>query len=565
MKHFLPLSLAAALLLSANNADAAAPRAASHQSIDKLMQSPAKLRTEARKNLKENLVQKRTARANSRIADASATPITEVTGTVKEYTTTTTDYLYFWGYTFDFTDTGYAGEIVFDGNTAYIKDPIPSLSGYNTYMKGSVDGNKITVSFPQPIISEDGYTYYVDRCVYDSENSEEYSAEYTVDDSATLSYTINEDGSITSDWTDANVILGLTYDNEWMGYGSYAVEYVPFDGTKLTIADMPADFAEKLNSNWAVLSDEGNVYLSAAEYNGKFYIAGLFTSDPDALLVGDIDGTTVTFTSNQYMGVDDYYGYRTFFYGLDAEEYYDDYYEEYYTAYNLADNVTMTYSAEENKLSNANRTLGFIGGDTSDPDYLTTTDTYTNATIILVPEDISLVPADPTDLEYYAEGGEAGLYFELSANNVDGWPLNEDNLYYRIYDSSNIFTFTSDVYVNVPNNTTDLPWNESYLDSDEYYYDICAEEGNRYVWFYAEPTNPGIQAVYKDGDTEYTSNIVYVDSSSIRSILADKNVASTTYYDLSGRRVAANALTNGIYLKTVKYTDGTTATTKVAR
>jgi hypothetical protein len=565
MKHFLPLSLAAALLLGANNAEAAAPRVASHQSIDKLMQSPAKLRTEARKSLKENLAQKRTARANSRIIDLNDVPITNPTGEVKEYTTTTTDYTYLWGYIFDYTDTGYAGEIVFDGNTAYIKNPITTLGGYNTYIKGSVDGNKITVSLPQPLISEEGYTFHVDRCVLDSENSEDYSPAYNIDDSEPLTYTINDDGSITSDWKDENVILGLTYDNEWYYYGSYAVEYVPFDGTRLTIADMPADFTEKLSSNWAVLSDEGSSYVSAAEYNGKFYIGGLFSSDPDALLVGDIDGTTVTFASNQYMGVDNDYGYRTFFHGLDVETEYDEEYDEYYTFYDLADNVTMTYSAEENKLSNANRALGFVGGDTSDPDYLTTTDTYTNATILLVPEDISLVPADPFDLEYYAEAGEAGLYFDISATNVDGWPLNEDNLYYRVYDNGNLFTFISDVYVNVPNNTTDLPWNESYLDSDEYYYDICAEEGYRYVWFYTEPTNPGIQAVYKDGDTEYTSNIVYVDNSSIRSILADKNVASTTYYDLSGRRVAANALTNGIYLKTVKYTDGTTATTKVAR
>jgi hypothetical protein len=488
--------------------------------------------------------------------------IADVVGDTKNYTLSEFTYENYNGYILAYDNYGLAAEITVenDKNEVYIKNPIYGVDVQH-YIKGTVDGNKIVVQLPQPLFEYNGATSYASRCVYDAEASTSYEPAYKIDNSQPLSYTIHEDGSITSDWTDSDVILGLATGEEWNGFGSYGLTYAPFNDSVLTIQDMPADFSDKIQTNWllfsdgGVTSDGGIISVGVAEYNGKIYLLGACTSNPDALIVGNIDGETVSFPVGQYVGVDSDYGCRLFVYSVSDEYEFDE----------TIDNLTFSYDASEGVLMSTKGTLGVVGGNIEQNDVDVYCE-YANCSIKRRPDEISFVPKNPSALDYGRVLDADGcwmLAYTLEALNEDGWPLDEDNLYYRIYDNGALYVFTPDVYVGIDDAITDLPWNKDYYGANKLL-DISSQSDNRYVCFYEEPTNPGIQSVYKDGDTEYVSDIIYYDGTvvaSIDGVATDKTIASVIYTDLAGR-VIANPQTN-FYLKTIKYTDGSKQTIKV--
>ena len=80
-----------------------------------------------------------------------------------------------------------------------------------------------------------------------------------------------------------------------------------------------------------------------------------------------------------------------------------------------------------------------------------------------------------------------------------------------------------------------------------------------------------MQEIYKDGDKTYKSNLVSykVDEKGNLTginndiIAGSTDVKSVSYTDLAGRRISKPA--HGIYLKTVKYADGSQKTVKYVR
>jgi hypothetical protein len=559
MKKIYTILLSAAMLATAAEAEARVGRVAVGQ--DAIKSSKTEL-TQAAKAQRTSTRLKAQKRADAEETTADQ-PITEPVGTAKNYTVASASYTTFWGYTFTYEDAGMVGEVVFDEATssAYIKNPIAMLLA-GTYIKGTYTDTQISVQLPQTLfIEQDGSIYYAHRMVKDEEASEDYAPVYNVDDSVPFTYSIAADGTITGDNDDDTIIIGLTdEDGEWAGYGDYAITMTPFDKTVLSISDMPEDFSAKLE-NWIAKGDGSSKQVQVAEYNGKIYIAGLSDINPEALAVGDIDGTTVTFESEQFLGIDTDYNYYQLFYGLKQETYYDDWYEEDVEGLFPIESAQFTYDAAEGLLTCTGDGFGVIGGDLSSVDYYTNYVSFTNATIKRIPDDISLVPAAPYNLDLEVDGDTALLSFALDALDVDGWPLDENNLYYRIYFNDEIFTLSPDVYYSLEEDKTDIGFYEIIEDADGYY-DVYPGDSSysRYFYFYFEAENPGIQAVYKDGDTEYTSPIVYYADSSIKETFTNKPIVAERYTDLSGR--AANRPVSGFYLKTVTYCDGTQATVK---
>jgi hypothetical protein len=558
MKKIYTILMSAALLASAAQAEASVGRISAGQSAAKLSKTELTQAVKAQRTATRLKAQKR-AEAET----AAEQPITDPVGVAKNYTVASASYMTFWGYIFTYEDAGMVGEVVYDEATssAYIKNPIAMLLA-GTYIKGTYTDTQISVQLPQPLyIEQDGSAYYAHRMVKDEEASEEYSPVYTIDDSVPFTYSIAADGTITGDNDDDTIIIGLTDDEgEWAGYGDYAITMTPLNKTVLSISDMPEDFSAKLE-NWVTRGDGSTQQVQVAEYDGKIYIAGLSDINPDALAVGDINGTTVTFESEQLLGIDTDYNYYQFFYGLKQETYYDDWFEEDVEGLFPIESAQFTYDATEGLLTCTGDGFGVIGGDLSSVDYITYYASFTNASIGRIPDEISLVPASAYNLELEVDGDTALLSFDMDALNADGWPLDEDNLYYRIYFNDEIFTLSSDVYYSLEEDKTDIGFNEIIEDADGYY-DVYPGDSSysRYFYFYFEAENPGIQVVYKDGDTEYTSPIVYCEDSSISETFAAKPIVAERYTDLSGR--AANRPVTGFYLKTVTYSDGTQATVK---
>jgi hypothetical protein len=561
MRKFLPVALAAALFIGGT----ASMEASNHEkalkgsnvSIEQFKMNPARHKAEVMKNFKANAAQR--AKTTVARADAADEIITEATGVVKEYTLSSMNYTVFYGYVFDYDDAGLATSMVFDeeNHEVYIKNPISTVLT-ETYVKGTYDENKITINFPQAIYEYEGDVYYAHRMVADTENK----GEYVVEDSDALTMTIAEDGTISADWNDGDEIIGLGYDGEWTGYGTYASVYVPFDGKMITAADMPEEFSAK-SEKWALIADDSSANVTVTEYDGKVYVSGICDSNPDALVVGEINGDEVTFAKGQYLGVDEDYGYRLFFNALDVnDEEYE--YSGYYSCVPYDTDIVFSYDAAAGVLEAKDNYIGVVGGDLVSESGTYDFGIYANAVIKRLPEEYSKVPANPYNLEFETYDGydEALFYFSLDARTVDGWPLDTDNLYYRIYDNGSLFTFSPDVYYDMDTPTTDLGFSDDYYDADGYLDISTGYYYDRYVYFYSLPVNPGVQLVYKEGDTEYCSEVVYFEESGVAAAVADKEVESTTYVDINGY-VVVNPVEGGFYLKTVKYTDGTKSTVKV--
>jgi hypothetical protein len=186
---------------------------------------------------------------------------------------------------------------------------------------------------------------------------------------------------------------------------------------------------------------------------------------------------------------------------------------------------------------------------------------YEGAVILREPDDVSLEPKAAYDLKLDVGWDESILNFTFDGENNEGWPLDRDALFYRIYFEGEVFTFSHYDYWSLEEPTDEIGFDQIVLDeagyADVYYY-----RGTRYVYFYFEAENPGVQTIYREEDgTEHCSEIVYVDPASVGNITANRQVVSTTYTDLSGRQVVEPH--NGLYIKTVNYSDGSRKTTKV--
>ena len=75
----------------------------------------------------------------------------------------------------------------------------------------------------------------------------------------------------------------------------------------------------------------------------------------------------------------------------------------------------------------------------------------------------------------------------------------------------------------------------------------------------------GVQVLHKIGEEVSRSEIVWANnpSTKITDIDADAKIVTTTFFDLSGRRMAT--CEKGIFIKEVTYSNGKKTTTKVVR
>ena len=130
-------------------------------------------------------------------------------------------------------------------------------------------------------------------------------------------------------------------------------------------------------------------------------------------------------------------------------------------------------------------------------------------------EDVPAVPANPDVLEFFDSGNEEGYTrfdFNINLTDVDGNPLNSDNLTYSIFtDDDQLFTFDYDTYGannNFDTDMTEIPYGYSGYD---FYL--------RRVYFYRtnEGDNPmfnwriGIQVYYTVDGVRNASDIVYLE------------------------------------------------------
>lgn len=193
-----------------------------------------------------------------------------------------------------------------EGGKVYIKDPVSHYS-QGTWVEGTKDGNTITVAGAQPLAWNSSYSATLSLNwgnVQTTQTGNTYlrgdgNITFTVDDEA---------GTITLDGSSADKIIAVFWDddNSWSGYGDYGTvwtlntEYEPASTDPIVLpdgAEVQQWYAEGEGST-AVPTD-----VKVAFVGNEVYISGLTSNFPDAWIKGALDGTTVTFSKFQFVGM----------------------------------------------------------------------------------------------------------------------------------------------------------------------------------------------------------------------------------------------------------------------
>lgn len=234
-------------------------------------------------------------------------------GELKYYTRTGAAYYYSsgWSYT---NQSGHAIVIECSDGTVYIKNPISRLS-YGSYIKGTKNGNTITIPAGQPILYNASYdaTINVKMGSYGetgfAPNAEQSDIIFTIDGN-----TLTLEGTSSTDYV---VLGGFWSDDDSMQSGdsetvlTLDTEYTP---ASTDLVEAPADLTTE---TWNTEIDGVVSTVTIGFDNNDVYVKGLFTDFPNAWIKGTISGTTVTFAKLQFVGT--YQSYNIWATGYDSE------------------------------------------------------------------------------------------------------------------------------------------------------------------------------------------------------------------------------------------------------
>lgn len=462
--------------------------------------------------------------------------ITEAEGTKVIYTKTAVGYDY--GYEYD--DTGMASEIVFgENNEVYIKSIITG-SGFQTYVKGEIDGDKITLPLPQTLYYNDSYGYGMNICmmILDS-TSTDLNYEVVDIDSIELLYDA-ETGVITMELDDPyEYLLGIAYtdDESWVGYGDVFQEYEPYD---IPLNEIPAG----VEVEDYVFMDASVAYKVGVAIDGdKLYIKGLSESLPDGVVVADIDGNVASISNDQLVGTYNYYFIYTKAAYVDGSN------------LELADvTYDLQLDLDNNTIIGANEDLVLLLNAALDRVYFL--DKTYNDFKIYIQESYAGTPENPYGLEIFDNWDYYGSYdfsFFITNISTEGSMLDTDYIYYRIYVNGEIFEINED-YDGVEEPTENIPYNfQNGWDIYSYY-----AENNRIIAIYLDDiTTLGVQTVYIYEGVETVSGIVTIDFatgeiteepgvSGVDTIEVNNGVE--TIYNLQGVKVSRENMTKGLYI-----------------
>ena len=269
--------------------------------------------------------------------------------------------------------------------------------------------------------------------------------------------------------------------------------------------------------------------------NNDVYIKGLSEYLTEGWVKGAIADGVATFPE-AYMGVFEFWG---------------DAYDLYF------DGAEFTVNDDASVLTAANGYTTSVEGEALDE--------FINVTLTKVQPEIA-TPATPTITEFTEDDYGHYVKMTIPATDVDGNEIFAALLSYQLLIDRNgdqsVYEFTTDAYAFLEENMTVVPYN--FTD----YYDI--DVAGKQVYLYGDDmdawTAIGVKSIYTVGDSRETreSEIFWyqLTPTAINNI-GTNNVVETTYYDLQGRKVDANAA--GLLIKQMRMQDGTTQAVKVMR
>lgn len=484
----------------------------------------------------------------------------------------------FFGFADASTDAGFINLVEAADGTLYIQNLTPNLADDELYWikAEKVDDNGNYVIHKQPA----GYYAYYEEVDYitrleyveDEEGGYYYEALNTdipmtwKDGVLSTTAQINEDhpfGIVYASDDDPNVFdwEGETYYNfrAEVQTDTYAVP--PADAQIETFAIKYTQAGSPMSSSIKVAFSGDTVYLH-------------FSESTPGWVVGTIDGDKILVKAGQYMGVDSQNGTHQYLHitvsevAIQEDEQYGDY--TYDNFLEMLDEDVFSYDSQTRTIT-APHTITIDGSKTS----INASAVYVQPVMYPFVE-VAAVPADPQISLFYNyeekyENGE--VYFHIPTQDIQGNYITPEKLSFSVYfdDTEECFEFEADEY-QMEQSMTEIP----VLFSNDV--DIMPYSNMNYVAFYFEVSQfVGVQSIYRGAGEVHKSNIVLFDVNTEEtsvvnyddplrqgvSAVATKSVASERYFDVTGRRVAADA--KGLVLKTLTFGDGTSKTYKVIR
>jgi hypothetical protein len=458
-------------------------------------------------------------------------------------------------------------EITFtEDGKAYWKNPL-SQAPFDSYIIGSVSGNKISFQFPQHVYEDATYAdwgllyeYYI--AVFDNISYDE-KLSYTVSDDQTLTLTIADDGTISQD---GDKWIGLGDFDQWDqayyfdGYADKNIVLTPFKDVKVQAP------ASVVFEDWALKEDynDTNTWLVKVGFDGSdVYVKGLSQDDSEMTFKGVVNGDKITIANGQYVG-EMYYRYNYTQAGVVKYAFSEAYNREVGYVTNSDGDFVFNYDAEKRAMTSPSEDSSLLFaegiGGTSYSTVTVNPSIYDQGEIKDYTPQTPVITKAEDDWDYY---GQIGLRFESVNMNVDGQLLPLENFGYEIYVDDELFTFKAgDPYTKLTEDMTEIP----YSFSDDYDIQYLAGTDYHYVYFYFNTMKKlGVRMVYTNNGQKYYSKFatLSVDFDGVNDINVDKAVKDVQYFDLSGRRVDAS--TKGFIMKRTTFSDGTSSVTKVIR
>ncbi|MDY6206211.1 MAG: hypothetical protein SPI30_05625 [Prevotella sp.] len=438
-----------------------------------------------------------------------------------------------------------------ESGNVYIKNPFSKLRT-DTWAKGTMRGDTLYIRTPQLIaINNDNGNeakYYLYNMTL-NENQTNF-----IVDSVNTEIKFVFQGDTLRQVSEG--LVGLTTARGgWTGYGDFGIVMIPQ-------TDIATVKPEGLNTEQYVLSyantygTRSGVLCEAGILNDTFYLGSLCEEMGDKWISGKINGNKLSIDLPQYLGPDVKHGYHLYAFSGTSTFTMDKETQQVSEYISMTRHLEFDINPENGTLSTDSILILNLGRNNFY--YL-----YGYRQPILKKHELRAGTPDRalfTDyMAYTAMDGYGGVKFVLPEFTLEGDFLDVNSLYYNIYFDDELYTFNPSLYTKLSEPMTDVP--VTFTDK----YDFVTKGNVRTVYYYRNDFRKiGVQMVYKYGGEVHKSDITYLDTQvvdDIQETTSASRVKSTSYFDLSGRKISAPS--RGIVLKSITMEDGTVKTVKM--
>ena len=336
------------------------------------------------------------------------------------------------------------------------------------------------------------------------------------------------------------------------------------------VNDAPITLPEGVEAQqWVMNYDDMARMVNIAIDGNDIYLGNIDDENPDSYVLGTIADGKAVFPIT-YLGESATLEGPAYFVPTVWDTRYLEEIEDYWTDYFIEETYPFDYDAEGKVLTASNENSCFIVSSDIEVGALggAFSHYYYEPTIRYVdPESANAPLADPELMTAYPMGDDEFIVdtieFYIPSVNSEYYPLNTADVYYIFYVDGEPYTFTTDNYIGLEEDMTEIP----YDFCDEINYDIYGmgeyHSVNLYHRGYADV---GVKVFYHAPNGELLEsalveeNIEVLSEGEIDKIetITYGEPVSTEYYNLSGMKVANPE--NGLFIKVETFKNGRRAT-----